>query len=225
MVTDYKEKILKLLPLAESPNENEAKLAILKARQLMAEHKLSEAEVKDLSKQEVQKIITDIFCSPRKNPWIVPLSEVISENYCCKAFRRKEKYKQILQVGFIGLQDDVEVCIAILKYAMDCINSGIKIIRHRYGPSKATTIQSNSYAIGFVNGIETAFQRQQQENQSTWGLILTTPQEVLDAISGMEKQHYQPKAFQALSRQEYFQGFEEGKKFDPTIKLSKVNPL
>ena len=32
MVTDYKEKILKLLPLAESPNENEAKLAILKAK-------------------------------------------------------------------------------------------------------------------------------------------------------------------------------------------------
>lgn len=53
MVTDYKEKIRKLLALAESPNENEAKLALLKARQLMAEHKLSEAEVKDLSKQEV----------------------------------------------------------------------------------------------------------------------------------------------------------------------------
>lgn len=114
----------------------------------------------------------------------------------------------------------MEVCIAIFKYAMDCINSGIKIIRHRYGPSKATTIQSNSYAIGFVKGIEAAFQRQQQENQSTWGLILKTPQQVLDAISGMEKQYYQPKAFQTVSRQEYFQGLEEGKKFDPTTKLS-----
>lgn len=225
MVTDYKEKIRKLLALAESPNENEAKLAILKARQLIAEHKLSEAEVKDLSKQEVQKVVTDIFCSPRKNPWIIPLSEVISENYCCKAFRRKEKHKQIQQVGFIGFHDDINVCIAIFKYAMNCINSGIKIIHHRYGPSKETTIQSNSYAIGFVNGIEAAFQRQQQENQSTWGLILTTPQEVLNVISGMEKQHYQPKAFQTVSEQEYFQGLEEGKKFDPTTKLSQENPI
>lgn len=220
MVTDYKEKIRKLLALAESPNENEAKLALLKARQLMAEYKLSEAEVKDLSKQEVQKVVTDIFCSSRKNPWILPLSEVISENYCCKAFSRKEKYKQIRQVGFIGFRDDVEVCIAIFKYAMDCINSGIKIIRHRYGSSKETTIQRNNYAIGFVNGIEVAFQRQQQENQSAWGLILTTPQQVLDAISGMEKQHYRPKVFQTVSRQEYFRGLEEGKKFDPTTKLS-----
>lgn len=35
---DYKDKIKKLLALAESPNENEAQAALLKARQLMAEH-------------------------------------------------------------------------------------------------------------------------------------------------------------------------------------------
>lgn len=37
---DYKDKIKKLLALAESPNENEAQAALLKARQLMAEHKI-----------------------------------------------------------------------------------------------------------------------------------------------------------------------------------------
>lgn len=37
---DYKDKIKKLLALAESPNENEAQAALLKARQLMAEHRL-----------------------------------------------------------------------------------------------------------------------------------------------------------------------------------------
>ena len=41
---DYKEKIRKLLALAESENENEAKAALLKARELMAEHKLSEMD-------------------------------------------------------------------------------------------------------------------------------------------------------------------------------------
>ena len=47
MTADYKEKIKKLLALAESPNEHEAKAALLKARQLMAEHKIAEAELKD----------------------------------------------------------------------------------------------------------------------------------------------------------------------------------
>ena len=38
---DYKDKIRKLLALAKSPEPEEAKLALLKARKLMAEHKLS----------------------------------------------------------------------------------------------------------------------------------------------------------------------------------------
>ncbi len=37
--TDIKGKIRHLLALAESPNENEARAALLKARELMAKHK------------------------------------------------------------------------------------------------------------------------------------------------------------------------------------------
>ena len=41
---DYKDKIRKLLALAESPEEAEARAALLKARKLMAEHKLREED-------------------------------------------------------------------------------------------------------------------------------------------------------------------------------------
>lgn len=54
MDKDYKEKIRKLLALEESPNEHEARAALLKARQLMAEHKLTEAELKDVDKDCVK---------------------------------------------------------------------------------------------------------------------------------------------------------------------------
>lgn len=37
---DYREKIKKLLALSESSNEHEAKSALLKAKKLMAEHKI-----------------------------------------------------------------------------------------------------------------------------------------------------------------------------------------
>lgn len=46
MAINIKDKIAKLLALAESPNENEAKAALLKARELMAEHKLRPEDVK-----------------------------------------------------------------------------------------------------------------------------------------------------------------------------------
>ena len=38
MNNNIKERIAKLLALAESPNENEAKAALLKARALMVQH-------------------------------------------------------------------------------------------------------------------------------------------------------------------------------------------
>ncbi len=46
MATNIKDKIAKLLALAESPNENEARAALLKARELMAGHKLRPEEIK-----------------------------------------------------------------------------------------------------------------------------------------------------------------------------------
>lgn len=42
---DIEKKIRKLLALSESPNEFEAQAALLKARKLMAEYKLTEAEL------------------------------------------------------------------------------------------------------------------------------------------------------------------------------------
>lgn len=44
MNNNIKERIAKLLALAESPNENEAKAALLKARALMVQHKLRPEE-------------------------------------------------------------------------------------------------------------------------------------------------------------------------------------
>ena len=56
MAIDYKEKIRKLLALAESPVEAEARAALLKARQLMAEHKLTERECREAEKQAVKDL-------------------------------------------------------------------------------------------------------------------------------------------------------------------------
>ena len=80
MATDYKDKIRKLLALAESPVEAEAKAALLKARQLMAEHKLTEAELKEVEKQAAKDVRTDINCSKRREPCIINLSAVKWEN-------------------------------------------------------------------------------------------------------------------------------------------------
>lgn len=54
-MVDYKEKIKKLLALSKSPNEHEAQSALAKAQQLMAEHKISMAEVEDKEKRKANE--------------------------------------------------------------------------------------------------------------------------------------------------------------------------
>lgn len=221
---DYKEKIKKLLALAESPNEHEAKAALLKARQLMAEHKVTEAELKDVEKQEVKDIRTDITCSKRRNPWIINLSAVIGENYCCKGYRNHVYGEQTQRIGFIGLEDDVEICVAVFKYAVDCILAEIKRIKKENECYYSGYVKQlcDSYGYGFSVGILAAFEEQQRANEEGWGLVLVMPQEVLEASQHLGNKEFKARAEETISGDAYAQGYRQGKEFDPTKRLQEA---
>ena len=108
-MADYKEKIKKLLALSKSPNEHEAQSALAKAQMLMAEHKISMAEVEDKEKRKANEHSAGITYSTRRDPWILRLSKVISKNYCCESFSRREKGKQTYKLYFCGLDEDTEI--------------------------------------------------------------------------------------------------------------------
>lgn len=221
---DYREKIRKLLALAESPNEHEAKSALLKARQLMAEHKLTERECKDAEKQEVKDIRADITCSKRRNPWIVHLSAVIGENYCCKGYRNRRYGEQTNYIGFIGLGDDVEVCVSIFKYAVDCVLSEIKRIKKENSCYYSSYVKKicDSYGYGFVSGVSEAFRKQQEENEQGWGLVLVMPQEVIEASQHLGHKEFKSRAQEDISESAYAKGFYDGEEFDPTKRLQEA---
>lgn len=225
-MVDYKEKIRKLLALAESPVEAEARAALLKARQLMAEHKLTERECRAAEKQAVRDVLTDITCSKRREPWIIPLSATIGESYCCKGYRKRYYGQQTQHVGFIGLEDDVEICIAVFKYAVDCIRAGVKKIKAEYAEyapyySKFIKQECDSYGYGFVRGVDTAFERQGEENREEWGLVLVMPKEVTEAAQHLGQEHFKSRAEDNLSAGAYRQGYAEGREFDPTRRIAR----
>lgn len=225
MTADYKEKIRKLLALAESPNEHEARAALLKARELMAEHKLTEVELKDVDKQPVEKILTGITCSKRRNPWIVRLSTILGENYCCKVYRNHSKGKQTFTIGFIGLKDDAEICVEIFKYAVDCVLSKIKYIKKEndcYDGGYVTQL-CHSYGYGFSDGVDAAFQKQKEENEQGWGLVMVIPKEVEDAANSMGRGiRFKARAEESIYSSEYSAGYEDGIVFDPTKRLAEA---
>lgn len=222
-MADYKDKIRKLLALAESPEEAEAKAALLRARELMAKHKLTEADLEEAKKQAVRDMNTDITCSKRRDPWITGLSAIIGENYCCKGYRTHYHGKQTQYIGFIGLEDDVEVCVAIFKYAVDCIKAGVKAIKKELDGYYPWYIkqQCYSYGYGFCNGIKTALEGQDEEKRSEWGLVLVMPQEVQEASQHLGKEEFKARTEDTIDPKAYAQGYAHGKEFDPEHRLGE----
>lgn len=227
MDKDYREKIRKLLALAESPNEYEAKAALLKARELMAEHKLSESELKEIGKKEVRDIHSGVTCSKRRDPWAIDLGTVISEHYCCRGFRSHRKGKQTQEMCFVGLEDDVEIYVEIYKYAVDCIRAGIERVKRNcpeWLPDKYVKMKTNGYGYGFVWGIYDALEAQEEEkSEEGWGLVLSCPQEVNDYIdANRTSQPFKVKARNELDVGCYNKGLKDGKEWDPGKRITAV---
>lgn len=147
-MVDYKEKIKKLLALSKSPNEHEAQSALAKAQQLMAEHKISMAEVEDKEKRKANEHSAGITYSTRRDPWVLRLSKVISKNYCCESFSRREKGKQTYKLYFCGLNLQV-----LEPSAYRFVNAVSDFSTHRK-PSRGSEYYQENMFMKVVDGDE-----------------------------------------------------------------------
>lgn len=210
---------------ATSPEEGEAEAALLKARELMAKYKLTEADVRQVKNRPVQKKVTDVTFSMRRCPWTNDLAAVIGENHCCKEFHRHSKGKKTYTVGFVGFEEDLEVCIPIFQYALDCIVSRNKRLKKKLDGDPAEYINSlcDGYGYGFVAGLRKAFERQNAEKSEEWGLVLVMPKEVTEAVSGFKRRALHSQAVGKIDHREYQNGFADGKQFDPARRIGPID--
>ena len=127
---DIRDKIKKLLALATSPNENEAKLALLKAKKLMMDHKVSEAEVQGLDEQELVHLQCDNirWTTDSGEIWMVELVDLIAENHLCSCSWLTPKGKRTHILHIHGLGTDVELCKSVIdKYSSNVLNIAYRI--------------------------------------------------------------------------------------------------
>lgn len=218
-MANIKDKIAKLLALAESPNEHEARAALLKARKLMAEHKLSPEDIGPKKDAKVVKQTVGVTCTSMTNSWITVLARIIGEHYCCKAYiEQPYKGAKTVEVGFIGLEDDFEVCKQTFMYACE---TALKLCK-RVVPKSAGTggkvyrERCNAYGYGFCAGLLDAFDKQKEENQE-WGLVMVVPQPVLDVVNNMGSR----KFGRAENNHDDYRnkGYNDGQRFDQSRKL------
>lgn len=224
---NVRDKVAKLLALADSPNEHEAKAALLKARELMAQHKLQPEDVRQTEATKVINRTVGISCTKLTNPWAVTLSGIVAENYCCKAFLTRKRGGKTVKVAFAGLEDDFDVCVRIFLYAYEFVMKRIAEIREEGKEIYlASTLRKmgNAYGDGFCRGLSHSFREQQEQRKQEWGLVMVTPQKVLDFMEPMGK----PKVFEgrndlvgSLKEKYKDEGYAAGREFNPAASLEE----
>lgn len=197
-------KVQKLLNLADKnrgATDAEAAQALLIAQRYMAEYDIEMADVEDMPKEEIEKV----GCNHIDNlGYRCKLATVIAKNFKCKT------YMQGNTVMFYGFKSDTQLAKEAFEFAYRYIyrvgNRHCEAIRRQGYSAKGVF---NSYAIGFISGIEIAFEKQCQ------ALVVVVPQEVRDSYEdmaagwgqyrgGMSKQ-------QTVYREYYNEGQRDGK--------------
>lgn len=210
---DIRDKIKKLLALATSSNENEAKAALLKAKKLMMDHKISEAEVQDLNEQELIHLQCDNvrWTTDSGEIWITSLVDLIADNHLCSCswFTSKGKRTHILYIHGIGT--DVELCKSVIEYAVGFVRGRIKIEQRRRVTSDPKAV-ATSYARGFILGMELMYDEQKDEHPE-WGLVVSKPQEVDEYMKSLGERNVRTRKteFDPLA---YMVGQNDGRKFN-----------
>ena len=211
---DIRDKIKKLLALGTSPNENEAKAAILKAKELMAKNKLSEADFEDQKNMEIVHLVCESakWTTDSGRIWMVNLCKMLCDNYCCVSAWNCARGHRTFTLVISGLRDDVELCKSVIEYAVGFINSSIKVLERKYGRISDTKSIASSYANGFIVGMEMAFEEQKEEHQE-WGLVMVKPDEVRDYEESLGNRAVRSKKAD-FNPMAYMKGQNDGMQFN-----------
>lgn len=207
-----KDKIKKLLSLASSSNENEAKAALLKAKELMAKNKLTEEDFEESGNYELKRFVCDniSWTTDSGKIWMVKLCDILCNNYCCSASWNVAKGSRTYKLVIVGLGEDAEICKEVVEYAVGFVENTIKCLHRKYRREDPKSI-SNSYADGFILGLELAFEDQREEHPE-WGLVVVKPKEVSKYENNLRSKSVKTKetGFSPLA---YLKGQTDGKNF------------
>lgn len=231
MEANIKDRIKKLLALGKSPNINEANNAILKAKKLMVEYKLTERDL--IKHDEVpMRVDSNIYCTDRREHWMKGLADVISENNCCVFYMVTPPDTQRHYIVFYGYEEDAMICNSVFAYAVDCVRSELKIIKKRMKADEKSNKIINeaceTYGKGFYEGLDDVYDIQDIEQNTSdggeWSVAITVPPEVKDILKPMERaeQTHEREIYYEDHYSFYAKGYEEGKIFTTQDKLEEV---
>lgn len=224
------EKITKLLALSASDNPGEASNALLMARKLMAQFKLSEQDLETSKPCKLKKIYyEDLTYSGLRNMWMPSLARAIANHHCCGFVARHATDRStVFTVGFVGLDEDPELAKVIFDYAVQHIRNVESTVRKELYRAKAyseryinTYVKQyvTNYGNGFAKGLRRKYMEQNAQESQETALVMVQPKEVSDFLGTLKQSNIkfqtQPNNGAALEA-----GYQAGYSFDPTRQIN-----
>lgn len=178
------DKIEKLISLAGSSNENEARAAMMKARELMAKYEIKREQLKS---REEERPVIGFTSGSFRDEWIQMVSGVIADNFRCRRIAiSRVGSGGAFRIRFYGYEEDAEICINIFNYAVKVIRKRFGVLRAIYAEAKRElgNREKINYVLGFCHGLEKNFEEQKNQSQS-FALALVTPKAVDDFVNAL----------------------------------------
>ena len=237
------ERIRKVLAVAESSNQNEAMTALLKARELMARHKLTESDCTQSGDPQMGLSVykKDHF-TENTNRWFVRLGKVIAENYCCAEVIRSVSKGKVMYVSFAGLDEDPAIACEVFSYAVQHIKReskqfkkaiGSVILEDTFGNRshldskviiKRTRNWESSYVTGFIKGLVHRYETQFASGEDEiLALALVPDPQVSGLREHLEKNADRKIREETTDKGALLKGYHDGCRFDLTRKAAAGN--
>lgn len=166
MAANIADKIQKLLALAgNNSNESEAKAALLKAQELMAQYNIDMDGLHQEASIKYEFIVTKVKAHKLNNS----LASIIAGSFACKTIIFNGK------LSMFGREDNSKAAASALEFAHKVmVNGGNKATREagiQPGHTGAAHYY-NSYCMGFLHGLKAALDAQ------TVALAVVVPEDV-----------------------------------------------
>lgn len=221
-------KIQALLALAKSSNQHEATSAAARAAELMVKHQIEEAEIeaaKPIEEQirEASLNMDPVYRTKKVTMWRYSLLLAVAGVFGCKPLLIKRGRESCFYLA--GIEDDIAGARVLYHWLSLKIESLADIVCKGRGMSI-----SQSYCIGFVEGIQFSMneaEREAKKTASSSALAIVTNKIVLasaaitKAVGKTEKVAQKSKV--RLDDAAFGAGFERGKKEQIGDRAKKLN--
>lgn len=214
-----KQKIVKLLALANDASDEESMSALAKAQELMLQHNIDESDVFEYKQeQKSEAVINTIIYQGRPQKWLYRLASIIAEN-----FRVRTYYVagSPIELRFVGIESYVQIAQIIFDYARGsagyCARQFLQLpeIKRKY---KRKWQLKQDYIEGYLVGLSKTFRNQVRTNG--YEIALQVPEIVQEEVERMKLVPGKDTSHQTKNNEAFYSGYAEGIRFTEKERLS-----